>query len=108
MILVSTAIDCVDILSQFTFFQLLERALKEFGNDIDAAIKSLNELCLGSAQENLVAVVEPAANADEGIVMLDINRKYFDLVLLYSTCAHQIKEGGEIRISYFYVCSYHS
>ncbi|KAL5575566.1 hypothetical protein UlMin_017420 [Ulmus minor] len=41
--------------------QLLERALEECGNDMDAAIKSLRELCLGSAEKNL----DPARNADE-------------------------------------------
>ncbi|CAN6570499.1 unnamed protein product [Malus baccata var. baccata] len=31
--------------------QVLERALEECGNDMDAAIKRLHELCLGSAEE---------------------------------------------------------
>lgn len=33
-------------------FQVLERALQECGNDIDAAIKRLNELCLGNTDGN--------------------------------------------------------
>ncbi|KAK6941689.1 Ubiquitin system component CUE [Dillenia turbinata] len=33
--------------------QILERALEECGNDLDSAIKSLSELCLGSADKNL-------------------------------------------------------
>ncbi|XP_077237926.1 uncharacterized protein LOC143879433 [Tasmannia lanceolata] len=33
--------------------QLLERALEACGNDLDSAIKSLNELCLGIAERNL-------------------------------------------------------
>ncbi|XP_058115539.1 uncharacterized protein LOC131258317 [Magnolia sinica] len=33
--------------------QLLERALEACGNDLDSAIKSLNELCLGSGEKNL-------------------------------------------------------
>ncbi|TKY48064.1 hypothetical protein E2542_SST25478 [Spatholobus suberectus] len=32
--------------------QVLERALQECGNDLDAAIKSLHGLCLGSAEDN--------------------------------------------------------
>ncbi|KAL2332477.1 hypothetical protein Fmac_020058 [Flemingia macrophylla] len=32
--------------------QVLERALQECGNDLDAAIKSLHGLCLGSADDN--------------------------------------------------------
>ena len=34
---------------------VLERALQECGNDIDAAIKRLNELCLGTADGNGIA-----------------------------------------------------
>lgn len=43
--------------------QLLERALEEYDNDIDAAIKSLHDLCLRSAEENPDAV----ANADAAV-----------------------------------------
>lgn len=38
-------------------FQILERALQECGNDLDAAIKSLHGLCLGSADE--IAAIAP-------------------------------------------------
>ncbi|XP_021899248.1 uncharacterized protein LOC110815665 [Carica papaya] len=36
--------------------ELLERALKECGDDLDSAIKSLNELRLGSADRNMASV----------------------------------------------------
>nr|KJB83196.1 hypothetical protein B456_013G234800 [Gossypium raimondii]KJB83197.1 hypothetical protein B456_013G234800 [Gossypium raimondii]KJB83198.1 hypothetical protein B456_013G234800 [Gossypium raimondii] len=35
--------------------QVLERALEECGDDLDSAIRSLNELCLGSADRNAAA-----------------------------------------------------
>ncbi|MQL69335.1 hypothetical protein Taro_001647 [Colocasia esculenta] len=44
--------------------QLLERALEASGNDLDSAIRSLNELCLGSAERGLHFVVN---NSVEGI-----------------------------------------
>ncbi|KAK4795797.1 hypothetical protein SAY86_028123 [Trapa natans] len=50
--------------------QVLEKALEACGNDIDAAIKSLHELCLGSTEENLgsseksVSHVEQVSEAD--------------------------------------------
>ncbi|KAK4771346.1 hypothetical protein SAY87_031878 [Trapa incisa] len=54
--------------------QVLEKALEACGNDIDAAIKSLHELCLGSTEENLgpsdqsVSHVEQVSGADIGTV----------------------------------------
>ncbi|KAJ4950751.1 hypothetical protein NE237_027583 [Protea cynaroides] len=48
--------------------QLLERALEECGNDLDYAIKSLNELRLGSTDRELgSAVGKPAPNIDAQI-----------------------------------------
>ena len=50
-------------------FQVLERALQECGNDIDAAIKRLNELCLGTADRNGIAEeLEVVINLDAGMV----------------------------------------
>ncbi|KAL9260036.1 hypothetical protein AKJ16_DCAP05293 [Drosera capensis] len=37
------------------FSQLLEKALEECGNDLDLAIKNLNDLCLGSMENNFPA-----------------------------------------------------
>ncbi|KAF3450900.1 hypothetical protein FNV43_RR06989 [Rhamnella rubrinervis] len=48
--------------------QLLERALEECGNDIDAAIKNLRQLCLGSAEENSDPTNNPDATAENGSV----------------------------------------
>ncbi|KAH7547417.1 uncharacterized protein LOC107407473 [Ziziphus jujuba] len=45
--------------------QLLERALEECGNDIDAAIKSLRELCL-SAEGNSGPTKNPDATEEKG------------------------------------------
>ncbi|KAK7294075.1 hypothetical protein RJT34_16958 [Clitoria ternatea] len=46
---------------------VLERALQECGNDLDAAIKRLNELCLGTADGNGAAEEpEVIVNADTG------------------------------------------
>ncbi|XP_014622854.1 uncharacterized protein [Glycine max] len=39
--------------------QVLERALQECGNDLDAAIKSLHGLCLGSADDNSQIAPQP-------------------------------------------------
>ncbi|KAJ1393474.1 Ubiquitin system component Cue [Sesbania bispinosa] len=46
--------------------QVLERALQECGNDLDAAIKSLHGLCLGSADENSAIAPQPEANVETG------------------------------------------
>ncbi|XP_057741235.1 uncharacterized protein LOC130958956 [Arachis stenosperma] len=45
---------------------VLERALEECGNDLDAAIKRLNELCLGTTDGNTGTAEEPQVevNAD--------------------------------------------
>ncbi|TYK29606.1 CUE domain-containing protein [Cucumis melo var. makuwa] len=51
--------------------QLLVRALEECGNDLDAAIRSLSDLCLGSAVENPVASAEPETNLDQGSIAKD-------------------------------------
>lgn len=48
--------------------QLLERALEEYDNDIDAAIKSLHDLCLRSAEENPDAVANPDAAVEKEVV----------------------------------------
>ncbi|OWM81845.1 uncharacterized protein LOC116199156 [Punica granatum] len=45
--------------------QVLERALEACGNDIDAAIKSLHELCLGSAEENHAPAEESVSNVEQ-------------------------------------------
>ncbi|KAI4355759.1 hypothetical protein L6164_004502 [Bauhinia variegata] len=46
--------------------QILEKALQECGNDLDAAIKSLHGLCLGSADENSGSAEESEANVETG------------------------------------------
>ncbi|KMT00632.1 hypothetical protein BVRB_9g219250 [Beta vulgaris subsp. vulgaris] len=46
--------------------QLLEKTLEEYGDDIDAAIKRLHELCLGSSEEISVSVDHFAAPAQQG------------------------------------------
>ncbi|MED6189245.1 hypothetical protein PIB30_093948 [Stylosanthes scabra] len=43
---------------------VLERALQECGNDLDAAIKRLNELCLGTTDGNSVTAEEPQAEVN--------------------------------------------
>ncbi|RDX80148.1 hypothetical protein CR513_39337, partial [Mucuna pruriens] len=46
---------------------VLERALQECGNDIDAAVKRLTELCLGTAEGNGTAEeLEVVVNVDAG------------------------------------------
>lgn len=51
----------------YIIFQLLERALQECGNDLDAAIKSLRELCLGSDNGVSGTAEELDANVETGI-----------------------------------------
>ncbi|KAG7036518.1 hypothetical protein SDJN02_00136, partial [Cucurbita argyrosperma subsp. argyrosperma] len=46
--------------------QLLVRVLEECGNDLDAAIKSLSNMCLGSTVENPVATTAAETNLDQG------------------------------------------
>ena len=43
------------------------RVLEECGNDLDAAIKSLSNMCLGSTVENPVATTAAETNLDQGI-----------------------------------------
>lgn len=47
------------------FLQLLERTLEVSGNDLDSAIKSLNDLQLGAADFNLVSGVSKSENGAE-------------------------------------------
>ncbi|KHG25876.1 Doublesex- and mab-3-related transcription factor 3 [Gossypium arboreum] len=44
--------------------QVLERALEECGDDLDSAIRSLNELCLGSADRNAAAADKTGITAN--------------------------------------------
>ncbi|WCJ40529.1 Ubiquitin system component Cue protein [Euphorbia peplus] len=46
--------------------QLLERAVEECGNNLDAAIKSLNEHCSESAEHNSGSAEAAGSNADQG------------------------------------------
>lgn len=48
-------------------FQILERALQECDNDMDAAIKSLHELCLGPAARNLGCAEESDVHVEKGM-----------------------------------------
>ncbi|PON90073.1 Ubiquitin system component Cue [Trema orientale] len=50
-----------------SFGQLLERALEECGNDLDAAIKSLNDLRLRSAEENPGPAEDSDATVEKGV-----------------------------------------
>lgn len=53
--------------------QVLERALQECGNDLDAAIKSLHGLCLGSADDNSGTAPQSEANVETGGGALEDN-----------------------------------
>lgn len=53
---------------KFSVFQILERALEECGNDLDAAIKRLNELHLGYGEENAVSAEAPNDIAEKGMM----------------------------------------
>jgi hypothetical protein len=46
--------------------QLLEKALQECGNDLDASIKSLHELCLGYVKGNTNSAADSGANLQKG------------------------------------------
>ncbi|KAF4357581.1 hypothetical protein G4B88_024111 [Cannabis sativa] len=63
-------IDCLKGLFPDMDPQLLERAVEECGDDLDSAIRSLNELRLGSASQNLgsAAGTSDVAAAAEGNV----------------------------------------
>ncbi|CDO98166.1 unnamed protein product [Coffea canephora] len=51
--------------------ELLEKALEEFGHDLDSAIKSLNKLRLGYVEGELHSVVEAHARGKNGISSSD-------------------------------------
>ncbi|CAN6570498.1 unnamed protein product [Malus baccata var. baccata] len=51
--------------------QVLERALEECGNDMDAAIKRLHELCLGSAEETSGSAEQTADIVANGLLCND-------------------------------------
>lgn len=53
-----------------TIFQLLERALDECGNDLDAAIRSLHELSLKYAEGNSEIAEESNSNMGKGMLFL--------------------------------------
>ncbi|KAL5756519.1 hypothetical protein ACOSP7_020948 [Xanthoceras sorbifolium] len=53
--------------------QLLERALEECNYDLDYAIKNLNQLCLGTAEEKSASVEELGVIADQGTSTVDGN-----------------------------------
>lgn len=51
--------------------QLIEQALEECGDDIDAAIKRLHELCLGSSDDNPGSGNDVEAHAEQGGLAAD-------------------------------------
>ncbi|XP_061351295.1 uncharacterized protein LOC133296345 isoform X2 [Gastrolobium bilobum] len=63
-ILLPTLIDHLRPLFPHMEDEILEKALQECGNDLDAAIKSLHGLCLGSADENSGTAQQPQANVE--------------------------------------------
>lgn len=58
------------LLYWYLSFQVLERALQESDNDLDAAIKSLNELYLGAGGGNYGTAEESEidVSGDQGMV----------------------------------------
>ena len=69
MIDIDDSLSLIYLVGCYVAFQVLERALQECGNDIDAAIKRLNELCLGTADRNGIAEeLEVVINLDAGMV----------------------------------------
>ncbi|XP_062157477.1 uncharacterized protein LOC133865028 [Alnus glutinosa] len=52
---------------------ILDRALQECGNDLDATIKSLHELCLESTEGNLGSAEESDANVEKVSLINDEN-----------------------------------
>lgn len=55
------------------FEQVLEKTLEKCGDDIDAAIKCLHELCIGTSGETLGSLNHVDALAEQGL--------YFDRVI---------------------------
>ncbi|XP_031287413.1 uncharacterized protein LOC116146144 [Pistacia vera] len=53
--------------------QLLERALEECDNDLDSAIKKVNEFCLGTDEEKLDSAEELDASANQGNIAMAEN-----------------------------------
>lgn len=49
--------------------QLLEKTLEECGDDIDAAVKRLHELCLGSSEEKSASVNHVVARVEQGLFL---------------------------------------
>lgn len=56
---------CLLIGNFFFHFQLLEKALVENGNDLDSAIKSLNELCSGYVDSGSVPLLNSGMNNEQ-------------------------------------------
>lgn len=51
--------------------QLIEQALEECGDDIDAAIRRLHELCLGSSEDNSGSANNAETHAEQGGLAAD-------------------------------------
>lgn len=51
------------------FEQVLEKTLEECGDDIDAAIKCLHELCIGTSEETLGSLNHVDALAEQGLYL---------------------------------------
>lgn len=56
------------------YFQLLEKALEESGNDLDLTIKSLNEICLQYSKGNSGAAAEENAIMEKGIPLIAVTK----------------------------------
>lgn len=73
-------------------YQLLERALQEYGDDLDSAIKSLTELRIGSVEINSVSAAERTDLPPQG--MTHNGLCYIGLVLqIFSLRIFQLNSG---------------
>lgn len=80
--------------------QFLERALEASGNDLDSAIKSLNDLHLESADTNLASVVSKPENGIETNVHISTEGMYAFKYL----AAMQQSFFWSIKMYIVYVC----
>lgn len=68
-------------------FQILERALEECGNDLDAALKRLDEITMGSSVENVDSTVNSGTHVEQGTYILILQS-----IVSIDTLSHEVEK----------------
>lgn len=87
----------------YCIFQLIETTLEECGYNLDAAIKSLNELQLEHAQGKSSADVEATTNMQNGLCLHLSDNINLTAHLFWIVCIFSLVDTNNISCNSFFI-----